>query len=133
MAKFYVTGHRDIAGGTICRALESRPDVMFFRPRSSELDLTDQTHVSAFRQRTGHGIVLNTIFNEKEPVVDTPEQSVACFNRSDIYVLGNKVLMKPFRRKIILGVSDVIGASGTKNGHRKGIGKPKRGWHPMAD
>ncbi|AXI54093.1 hypothetical protein C1J05_05965 [Sulfitobacter sp. JL08] len=29
-----------------------------------------------------YGIVLNTSFNENEPVVDTPEQAIACFERT---------------------------------------------------
>jgi carbamoyltransferase len=52
--------------------------------------------ISAVKQRTGYGIVLNTSFNENEPVVDTPEQAISCFDRTDmdVLVLGNFVLTK---------------------------------------
>lgn len=53
--------------------------------------------ISAVKARTGHGIVLNTSFNENEPIVDTPEQAIACFDRTDMdaLVLGRFVLLKP--------------------------------------
>lgn len=53
--------------------------------------------IKALRQKTGFGIVLNTSFNENEPVVDTPEQALACFERTDmdVLVLGRHVLVKP--------------------------------------
>lgn len=52
--------------------------------------------ISAVKQRTGYGIVLNTSFNENEPVVDTPEQAIACFDRTDmdVLVLHNFVMVK---------------------------------------
>lgn len=53
--------------------------------------------ISAFKRRTGIGMVLNTSFNENEPVVDTPEQAVDCFMRTemDALCLGRYVLTKP--------------------------------------
>lgn len=33
--------------------------------------------ITALKKRTGYGIVLNTSFNENDPVVDTPEQAIA--------------------------------------------------------
>ena len=52
--------------------------------------------ITAVKRRTGIGIVLNTSFNENEPVVDTPEQAFACFLRTDMdaLCLGNFVLVK---------------------------------------
>ena len=52
--------------------------------------------ISAFKIRTGIGMVLNTSFNENEPVVDTPEQALDCFNRTDMdaLVLGRFILKK---------------------------------------
>lgn len=52
--------------------------------------------INALKARTGHGIVLNTSFNENEPVVDSPEQAIACFDRTDmdVLVLGNYLLTK---------------------------------------
>ncbi len=52
--------------------------------------------ISAFHRRTGIGMVLNTSFNENEPVVDTPEQALACFARTemDALCLGRHILRK---------------------------------------
>lgn len=52
--------------------------------------------ISAFKRKTGLGLVLNTSFNENEPVVDTPEQAVDCFRRTDMdaLCLGRYVLRK---------------------------------------
>ncbi len=52
--------------------------------------------ISAFQRRTGVGLVLNTSFNENEPIVDTPEQAVDCFARTDMdaLCLGRYVLSK---------------------------------------
>ena len=52
--------------------------------------------ITAVKRRTGIGVVLNTSFNENEPVVDTPEQALACFLRTDMdaLCLGNFVLIK---------------------------------------
>ena len=57
--------------------------------------------IHAVKARTGHGIVLNTSFNENEPVVDTPEQAIACFDRTDmdVLVLGHYVLTKQYGEK----------------------------------
>ncbi len=55
------------------------------------------TLIDAFRQRTGVGMVLNTSFNENEPIVDTPEQAYDCFDRTDMdaLCLGRYILTKP--------------------------------------
>lgn len=52
--------------------------------------------IKAVKARTGHGVLLNTSFNENEPVVDTPEQAIACFDRTDmdVLVLGRYLLTK---------------------------------------
>lgn len=51
--------------------------------------------IDAFRRRTGVGVVLNTSFNENEPIVDTPEQALDCFRRTDMdaLCLGRYVLV----------------------------------------
>ena len=36
---------------------------------------------------TGFGIILNTSFNENEPIVNTPEQALDCFLRTDMDIL----------------------------------------------
>ena len=52
--------------------------------------------IDAFRRKTGVGMVLNTSFNENEPIVDTPEQALACFQRTDMdaLCLGRYVILK---------------------------------------
>lgn len=52
--------------------------------------------ISALKKRTGVGMVLNTSFNENEPVVDTPEQALHCFARTDMdaLCLGRWILTK---------------------------------------
>ena len=52
--------------------------------------------IDAFRRKTGVGMVLNTSFNEREPIVDTPEQALACFQRTDMdaICLGRYVILK---------------------------------------
>ena len=46
--------------------------------------------ISAFDRLTGVPVVLNTSFNESEPIVNTPEQALDCFSRTgmDTLVLG---------------------------------------------
>ncbi|MBF7730498.1 carbamoyltransferase family protein [Pseudomonas sp. N040] len=52
--------------------------------------------ISAFKKKSGIGMVLNTSFNENEPVVDTPEQAFDCFKRTDMdaLCLGRYVMLK---------------------------------------
>lgn len=55
--------------------------------------------IEAFRRQTGIDMVLNTSFNENEPIVDTPEQALDCFRRTDMdaLCLGRFVLTKTAR------------------------------------
>ena len=52
--------------------------------------------ISEFHRLTGVPVVLNTSFNENEPIVDTPEQALDCFRRTrmDVIVLGNTVVTR---------------------------------------
>ncbi|MBS1817530.1 MAG: carbamoyltransferase [Acidobacteria bacterium] len=43
--------------------------------------------IDAFERKTGVPIVLNTSFNENEPVVNTPDEAIACYLRNDMDVL----------------------------------------------
>ncbi|HEY6244786.1 MAG TPA: carbamoyltransferase C-terminal domain-containing protein [Pyrinomonadaceae bacterium] len=47
--------------------------------------------ISDFNELTGVPVVLNTSFNENEPIVCTPEQAIDCFKktRMDVLYLGN--------------------------------------------
>jgi carbamoyltransferase len=50
--------------------------------------------IRAFQDITGVPIVLNTSFNENEPVVNTPAEALDCFLRTkmDVLVLGDLVI-----------------------------------------
>jgi carbamoyltransferase len=52
--------------------------------------------ISAFRDRTGVPIVLNTSFNENEPIVCKPEEALDCFLRTnmDVLVLGDVMIRR---------------------------------------
>ena len=52
--------------------------------------------ISAFRDLTGVPIVLNTSFNENEPVVCKPEEAIDCFlrTRMDVLVLGDTLIQR---------------------------------------
>ena len=56
--------------------------------------------IQAFEHRTGVPIVLNTSFNENEPIVCTPAEAVDCFARTemDVLVLGNYVVDRGGKR-----------------------------------
>jgi carbamoyltransferase len=44
--------------------------------------------ISAVHRKTGLPVILNTSFNENEPIVCTPEEAVDCFQRTRMDVLG---------------------------------------------
>ncbi len=44
--------------------------------------------ISAFYRKTGIPVVLNTSFNENEPIVCTPEEAIDCFQRTRMDVLA---------------------------------------------
>jgi carbamoyltransferase len=50
--------------------------------------------IKAFGQRTGVPVLLNTSFNENEPIVCRPEEALACFLRTkmDVLVIGNWIV-----------------------------------------
>ena len=52
--------------------------------------------ISEFFRQTGVPLVLNTSFNEHEPIVATPADAIACYlkTRMDVLALGNWVLTR---------------------------------------
>jgi carbamoyltransferase len=63
--------------------------------------------IKEFEKLTGVPVVLNTSFNENEPIVDTPEQALDCFMRTrmDAIVLHNTVVRRqPAERGATVGV-----------------------------
>ena len=43
--------------------------------------------IKTFSELSGTPVVLNTSFNENEPIVETPEQAISCYLRNDVDVL----------------------------------------------
>ncbi len=52
--------------------------------------------ITEFEKQTGVPVLLNTSFNENEPIVDTPAQALDCFlrTRMDVLVMGSYFLTK---------------------------------------
>ena len=52
--------------------------------------------IRRFSEASGVGMLLNTSFNENEPIVDTPRQALDCYLRTDMdaLCLGNMLLIK---------------------------------------
>jgi carbamoyltransferase len=62
--------------------------------------------ISAFRDLTGTPVVLNTSFNENEPIVDTVSQAFDCFMRTrmDAIVVNNTIVRRlPAMRTVAAG------------------------------
>jgi carbamoyltransferase len=53
--------------------------------------------IEHFERSTGVPMVLNTSFNENEPICLSPEHALACFGKTkmDLLVLGNYVVTRP--------------------------------------
>ena len=52
--------------------------------------------IETFRQKTGVPVLLNTSFNENEPIVNSPEDALECYLRTnmDMLVLENCVITR---------------------------------------
>jgi Predicted carbamoyl transferase, NodU family len=59
--------------------------------------------IREFEALTGVPVLLNTSFNENEPIVDTPEQALDCFMRTrmDVIVVNNSVIRRHARPKTV--------------------------------
>ena len=53
--------------------------------------------IREFANLTGVPVVLNTSFNDNEPIVCRPEEAIECFLRTkmDVLVLGDMLVRKP--------------------------------------
>jgi len=70
--------------------------------------------IAAFQRKTGIPVILNTSFNENEPIVCTPEEAIACFQRTkmDVLAIGPFLVSKPGHREeatatVSIGKTDV--------------------------
>ncbi len=72
--------------------------------------------ISAFQRKTGIPVVLNTSFNENEPIVCTPEEAVDCFQRTrmDALAIGPFLVLKKTR----VEAESVRASSSEKDGRR---------------
>ena len=52
--------------------------------------------IKKFHEKTNIPILLNTSFNENEPIVESPEQAINCFLRTnmDILILENWMIKR---------------------------------------
>jgi carbamoyltransferase len=53
--------------------------------------------IKEFERQTGVPVLLNTSFNDNEPIVLTPKEAIDCFlrTRMDVLALGNYLVEKP--------------------------------------
>jgi len=60
--------------------------------------------LSAFDERTGCPVLINTSFNVRgEPIVCSPDDAYLCFMRTqmDVLVLGNQILLKEDQPELV--------------------------------
>jgi carbamoyltransferase len=71
--------------------------------------------ISAFHRKTGIPVILNTSFNENEPIVCTPEEAIDCFQRTrmDVLAIGSFLVVKPGRE-----CDEVLTAATERNGEK---------------
>ena len=53
--------------------------------------------IDAFRKKTGVPMLINTSFNDSEPIVCTEDDAIRCFLNTDmdLLVLEDRILLKP--------------------------------------
>ena len=76
---------------------EDQKEIDLYQKLLRETDATKQRAlIREFEKVTGVPVLLNTSFNENEPIVDTPAQALFCFlrTRMDALVLGNTILIR---------------------------------------
>ncbi len=62
--------------------------------------------ISAFHRKTGIPVILNTSFNENEPIVCTPEEAIDCFQRTrmDVLAIGPFLAIKAKGKEEAVGI-----------------------------
>ena len=72
--------------------------------------------ISAFGRKTGTPVILNTSFNENEPIVCTPEEAIDCFQRTrmDVLAIGPFLVLKAGR-----GVQETAAASSVRDAQKR--------------
>ncbi len=69
--------------------------------------------ISAFHRKTGIPVILNTSFNENEPIVCTPEEAIDCFQRTrmDVLAIGPFIVAKARQNSESIAATAVSRAS----------------------
>ncbi len=69
--------------------------------------------ISAFHRKTGTPVILNTSFNENEPIVCTPEEAIHCFQRTrmDVLAIGLFLVVKAREDQATVAASSVSKSS----------------------
>jgi carbamoyltransferase len=106
VAKYF---EQDVLSPFMMHVVKVRPEWRIHLPAVTHLDGTARLQsmdrstnplyfdlIESFGRLSGIPIILNTSFNENEPIVDSPEQAVDCFQRTglDGICLGNYVVVK---------------------------------------
>jgi carbamoyltransferase len=89
---FMMLVHRTKPGvRTLMRAVNHVDDTGRLQTVSRAQNPRYHALIEAFERATGLPVVLNTSFNENEPIVNTPQEALDCFlrTRMDLLVLGN--------------------------------------------
>ena len=70
--------------------------------------------ISAFHRKTGIPVILNTSFNENEPIVCTPEEAIDCFQRTrmDVLAIGPFIAVKAGAKSEASATSSVPNSAG---------------------
>lgn len=105
-ADFFETSH---PSPFMTQTYRVKPDVRHLIPAVTHVDGSSRPQtvtrevnplferlLRAFGRRTGIPVLLNTSFNENEPIVHTPEEAVACFQRTrmDALVIGDALVSR---------------------------------------
>ena len=69
--------------------------------------------ISAFHRKTGIAVILNTSFNENEPIVCTPEEAIDCFQRTrmDVLAIGSFVVKKSIQQNEMTAAKSSVNTS----------------------
>jgi len=95
------------------RVFKIRPEIRELIPAVTHVDGTGRLQtvhkditplyyklIDKFRQKTGLPILLNTSFNENEPIVNSPIEALDCFLRTDMDALiMGKIIVERFNKK----------------------------------
>jgi len=85
--------------------MQDRVPAVVHKDGTGRLQTVDRMHCSwfvdmleAWKDKSGCPILLNTSFNDREPIVETPQDAIDCFEKTDIDALyffdSKKLILK---------------------------------------